>query len=212
MAHNTLAPWAEVVPDAPYPMSVEELLALPDTGGMYELVEGRLVRMPPPSGVGASGMSVKLSTALQLFVEAHGLGHISGADGEYVLSKPGEPVTALAPDVAFVRAERMPQFGTPAWEAAWHVAPDLAVEIASPNQYRPEMTAKAVRYLDAGTRLVWIAWPRYRQVDVWRAGSNQPAVTLNVGDRLEGEDVLPGFTYAVADLFSGPMGLGSRQP
>lgn len=205
MAHETFAPWAEVVPDAPYPMSVEELLALPDNGGgMYELVEGRLVRMPPPSGVGASGMSVKLSTALQNFVDARGLGHVSTADGEYVLSAPGEPTTALAPDAAFVRAENMPPFGTPAWDAAWHVAPDLAVEIASPNQYRPEMAAKAQVYLAAGTRLVWVVWPKRKEVDIWRRGDSQPAATLHVGDMLSGEDVLPGFAYAVANLFAAP--------
>lgn len=204
MAHDTFAPWAEIVPDAPYPMSVEGLLALPDDGGgMYELVEGRLV-MPPPSGGGASSTAMSLGAALTLFVHSHALGAVTGPDGAFVLSAPGEPDTVLAPDVAFVRAQHMPKFGTPEWDAAWHVAPDLVVEIASPNQYRPEMAAKSRMYLAAGTRLVWVVWPKSKEVDVWRMGDLQPAATLGVGDTLSGKEVLPGFGYLVANLFAGP--------
>ncbi len=81
------------------------------------------------------------------------------------------------------------------------LAPDLVAEIASPNQYRPEMADKAQRYLAAGVRLVWVVWPKYSQVDVWRPGSDQPVATLNVDDQLDGLDVLPGFTYPLARLF-----------
>jgi Uma2 family endonuclease len=50
MRQETLAPWAELAPDAPFPMTVDEALALPDDGRRYELVEGRLVRMPLSGG------------------------------------------------------------------------------------------------------------------------------------------------------------------
>lgn len=123
------------------------------------------------------------------------------ADGEYILSQPGQPLTALAPDVAFVRADRAPVPGTPEWDAAWHLAPDLAVDVATPNQYRPEVAEKARRYIHAGVQLVWIVWPRYRQVDVWRPGSQQPVSTLTTADFLDGVVVLPGFTYPIANLF-----------
>lgn len=201
MAHDIFAPWAEVVTGASYPMSVDELLAQPDDGWTYELVEGRLVRMPP-SGIGASGMGVTLSAVIYSFVRQNHLGHVSGADGEYILSVPGELDTALAPDVAFVRADRLPQRDTPEWDRPWRLAPDLAIEIASPNQYRPEMAAKALYYLRAGVRLVWVVWPRQKQVDVWRPGQDHSIATLNVADSLDGLDVLLGFAYPLADLFS----------
>ncbi len=201
MAHDTLAPWAETVPDIKHPLTIEELLALPDDGSAYELVEGRLVRMPP-SGGGASSLAALLIIQLGNFVRPRGLGGITGADGEFVLSQPDEPITALASDVAFVQAQRVPPRDSPAWDQPWHLAPDLAVEIASPNRYRPEMAAKARRYLAAGVRLVWIVWPKQRQVDVWRPGADQPVATLGASDSLDGMDVLPGFTHPLADLFA----------
>ncbi|HEU5441213.1 MAG TPA: Uma2 family endonuclease [Ktedonobacterales bacterium] len=201
MAHETVAPWAEVVPGASYPMRADDLLMLPDDGTTYELVEGRLVKMPP-SGVGASGMAITLAAALHGFVRGNKLGHVSGADGEYVLSRPDEPDTALAPDVAFVRADRMPSRDSTEWDRPWRQAPDLAAEITLPNQFRPEMAEKARIYLSAGTRLIWIIWPKYKQVDVWRHGADQPVQTLGIADSLDGLDVLPGFSYSVADLFT----------
>ncbi len=197
MRSEALAPWAEIVPDVG-PMTVDELLALPDDGWQYELVEGRLVRMAP-SGIWASGVAMRLGARLTVFVEDHSLGIVTGADGEFDLGAG----TSLAPDVAFVRAERMLPPDSPLFEKAWPLAPDLAVEVASPNQYRPEMAAKARHYLTAGARLVWVVWPRRREVDVWRPGDAQkPSATLVQADILDGLDTLPGFTYPVGRLFN----------
>jgi len=79
-------------------------------------------------------------------------------------------------------------------------APHLAVEVASPKQYRPGMKAKAERYLAGGTSLVWVVWPGRRQVDVWRPDDIQPTI-LGSDDTFDGETVALGFTIAVADLF-----------
>src|SRR5579863_4181078 len=140
--HTTLAPWAEEVPGASYPMTVDELLALPDDGQWhYELVEGRLVRMPG-SGWEAARIAARLVIALGGFVEAHNLGAVTGADGTYDLTPPDAPTqTALVPDVAFVRAAHVPTPGSPNYVTAPHLAPDLVAEIVSPNQYHPEMNA-----------------------------------------------------------------------
>jgi Uma2 family endonuclease len=82
------------------------------------------------------------------------------------------------------------------------LAPDLAAEVVSPSQYRPEMADKAKRYLDRGVRLVWIIWPQRKEVDVWRSTSLQaPVATLRIVDSLDGYDVVPGFTCPLADLF-----------
>jgi Uma2 family endonuclease len=64
------------------------------------------------------------------------------------------------------------------------------------------MIEKAHAWLAAGARLVWVIWPGARQVDVWRMGADEPPATLNAGDLLDGMDVLPGFSFAVADLFT----------
>jgi Uma2 family endonuclease len=197
---DKLAPWADIVPDTG-PMTTEELLALPDDGWQYELVEGRLVRMPP-SGLDASTLALRLGGALIAYVEAHNLGRATGADGGYEIARTGGKATTLAPDAAFIRAERLPPHVSFDTSKAVPFAPDLAVEVASPNQYGRQMGAKARRYLRAGTRLVWIVWPRRRQVDVWRPGDQTPSQSLGLADSLDGLDVVPGFTYPLAKLFA----------
>ncbi|MGH2517006.1 MAG: Uma2 family endonuclease, partial [Ktedonobacterales bacterium] len=177
------------------------LLAWPEDGWMYELVEGRLVRMPSCGGE-ASLVAGNLLAEVVLFLRTHKLGRATGSDGTYNLTQPDDTEeTALVPDVAFVRADRVPARTSPEFAKAWRLAPDLVAEVVSPSQYRPEMAAKAKRYLEAGVRLVWIVWPKYQQVDVWRTGADQPIATLKLGDALDGLDVLPGFSYALSDLF-----------
>ena len=195
MQQQKLAPWGVVIA-TDRPMTVDDLLNLPDDGHMYELVEGQLVRMLP-SGGGASSLALRLGARIEAFVEQHNLGAVTGADGEFDLGHG----TALAPDVAFVRAERVPPPTSPIYEKAWPLAPDLAVEVASPNQHRPAMARKAQHYLNAGTRLVWVVWPKRKEVDVWRPGDIKPSATLSVGDVLDGLDILPGFTYPLERLF-----------
>ena len=190
-------------------MTVDDLLALPDNGWMYELVEGRLIRIPG-SGGEASRIAVRLIIALGMFVEAHQLGVITGADGTYNLTQPGDPAeTGLVPDVAFVAAARVPPRTSPEYAKAPHLAPNLVAEVASPSQFRSEMKDKAERYIQAGVRLVWVIWPKRQQVDVWRpdaAGVARLVTTLkaSVGDALDGLDVLPGFTYPLADISREP--------
>jgi Uma2 family endonuclease len=193
---DALAPWAEIVPHTGL-MTEEELLALPEDGWQYELVEGRLVRMPP-SGLRATQIAFIIGAALFAFVQPRKLGVVTGADGGYRLG----PGTDLAPDVGFIRADRLPPRSSPDYDRLVSGAPDLAVEVASPTQRRSALRRKAQRYLAAGTQLVWIVWPKHRQIEVWRPGDTQPAATLGVADSLDGGDVLPGFTYPVSDIFA----------
>ena len=196
------APWAEVVPNMPS-LTVDELHAIPDDGWSYELIEGVLVRMPL-SSPGSSGVAMRLLIRLGAYVEDHALGMVSGEQGGYRLD-PAHPLdTEVAPDVAFVQASRVPSPTSPDYYGrGWQLAPDLAVEVASENQFAPGMGVKAHLYLRFGTRLVWVIWPRYKRVDVWRPGDDAPTA-LGVKDTLDGEDVVPGFTYAVSRLFPEP--------
>jgi Uma2 family endonuclease len=156
----------------------------------------------PQSGFEASNIAARLLAYLLLFVEGRGLGRVTGEAGGYRLDPARPRDTELAPDVAFVRADRLPARTSPDYRKALQLAPDLAVEVASENQSRPAMSAKAERYLTLtfGTRLVWVIFPRWQQVDVWHPGDTAPT-TLIVGDLLDGESVVPGFTYPVVDLF-----------
>ena len=98
----------------------------------------------------------------------------------------------------------MPARDSAEYKRAWRVAPDIVVEVVSPSQFRPEMAVKAQRCLAAGMRLIWVVWPRYQQVDVWRPGAAQPTQTLARGEQLDGLGVLSGFTYPLARMIGPP--------
>lgn len=201
VADVLVAPWAEPAPP-PYSgrlCTVADLAALPEDGWVYELVAGRLVRMPPPKERHGY-LESEIGATLRAHVKPRGLGRVYVGETGFDLTLPGEPVqTVLGADVAFLQTERVPPQSND--DDAYVVGPpDLVVEIASPSQFRPEMGAKAWLWLQRGARLVWVIWPRRRQVDVWTPVQDVP-VTLTIGDALDGADVVPGFTYALADVF-----------
>ncbi len=102
-----------------------------------------------------------------------------------------------APDVSFVSRERIPADGVP--EGFWNIAPDLTVEVVSPSERPDDVQDKVIDYLTAGTRIVWVIYPRTKTVTVYRSLQNIRVLTTN--DTLSGEDVVPGFSCQVSDLF-----------
>jgi len=196
---HPLAPWAEVVPDAPYPMTVDALLTWSDDDRYrYEVVEGVLVRVAgtrPPAGRATR----RLFRPLDAYVEAHALGTVTLPDEVYDFERTGQPNTGLLPDLGFYPHTRDalidPRHALP-------FAPDLAVEVAGSSQKQADMDAKARRYLAAGTALVWVLWPERQRVGVWRHDGRAPVATLASSEMLDGRDVVPGFTHPVADIFA----------
>jgi len=210
---NNIAPWAEIVPDAPYPMSQEEFERWPEEPGWhYELVLGRLVRMPAKARHGM--FTHRISRMLENFIEEHNLPWIvvdqnTGFKLPVPWLPPEQKVT-LAPDVALVAEERtssihMLEEGE---DEFWPLAPDLAVETASKasNQYRPEMKEKVLGtsekpgYMQVGTREVWVLYPWQKELDIWHYGEHGPEVhTFKADERIE-SPLLPGFTPAVKEF------------
>ncbi|HZS88999.1 MAG TPA: Uma2 family endonuclease [Chloroflexota bacterium] len=147
---------------------------------------------------GAGRINRRLYDQLARFVQAHRLGTVAQPDEVYDFENGGQKDTGLLPDIGFYYAWREPLVDP---DKPYPFAPDLAVEVASPSQSRRAMQAKAARYLRGGTAVVWVIWPKRRQVDVWHPGGGEPTV-LGSGDALDGEDVIPGFTYPVDELFA----------
>jgi Uma2 family endonuclease len=79
------------------------------------------------------------------------------------------------------------------------LAPDLAVEVVSPSDSANAVHEKVLEYLSAGVQLVWVVHPIQRTVTVYSEGP--VAHVLSEGDTLNGGDLLPGFSLAVADIF-----------
>lgn len=176
-------------------LTADDLLRLSADGGRYELVAGEL-RTMSPSGEVHGGIAATFTTYLNVYVLAHRLGRVFAAETGFLLAT--DPDTVLAPDVAFVRAERL---GV-ASSGFHRGAPDLAVEIVSPNDRYTEVDDKVATWLACGTRMVVVVNPRRRSLAVHR--SAVAVRHLTVEDRLDGEDVVPGWTLAVRDLFDTP--------
>ena len=137
-----------------------------------------------------------LGMALAQFVKAHALGVVFGAETGFTIAS--DPDTVRAPDVAFVRRERMPESGLPT--GYWPGAPDLAVEVISPSDTYTEVEQKVIDWLDAGTRMVLVVNPRTRTITVYHSHTDVTRLTLS--DLLTGGEVLPGFTCAVSEVFA----------
>lgn len=176
-------------------VTADELFRMPDGGSRHELVRGELHTMSP-AGFEHGAIIMNIASPLAAHVRAHALGVVCGAETGFMLAS--DPDTVMAPDVAYVRRERMPSSGRP--RGFWRGAPDLAVEVLSPTDAPREVEDKARAWIEAGARLVVLVDPRSRTVAVHRP--NGPRSALSGSDVLEGEDVVPGFRLAVADIFA----------
>jgi Uma2 family endonuclease len=161
----------------------------------WELLEGRVVRMSLP-GARHGVITARIAS---LFAEyaRHTQSGVAAVESGCLLTR--NPDTVVGPDVSFMCKPRIPKAGVPVrW---WDFAPDLIVEIISPDNRMSELRPKLARYLNAGARVAWVVEPDDKTVTVYRLHS-QPQ-TLGIGDTLEGGDVLPGFSCAVAEFFAG---------
>lgn len=105
------------------------------------------------------------------------------------------PDTVRAPDVAFICSARLPDPPPPGFA---ELAPDLAVEVLSPDDRPGEVLEKVADWLKGGCRLVWVVDPRRKLARVYRADGTEALVTSS--DSLDGEDVLPGFSCELAGI------------
>lgn len=175
--------------------TADELLAMPRDGVRRELVDGE-VREMPPAGHRQGRVAMRVSTPLHHFVTSGRLGEVYAAETGFRLAS--DPDTVRAPDVAFVRAERVEEAGDP--ESYFPGAPDLAVEVISPTDRYSDVLAKVGDYLNAGTRRVVLVDPQNRTVSVFAADGER--ADLTEGDVLDGGDVVPGWTLPVRDIFA----------
>jgi Uma2 family endonuclease len=131
--------------------------------GLWELVDGRFVFMSP-AGARHGRVVARVSRALSDFVEAQDVGVVLVGDVGFVLRR--RPDAVRAPDVAFVRAERVAG-GLPA--EFFPGPPDLALEVTSPSDRWPDVEHKAREFLAAGTRAVWVIDPEQRMARIYTA-------------------------------------------
>lgn len=181
------------VPDMGAPlMTAEELLRTSIPNKRTELVRGHLV-VREPAGWRHGEVTMNLAARLAHHVDLTGAGKIVAAETGFTLFR--APDTVRAPDIAFVRRERLPD---PATRGFAELAPDLVVEVLSPDDRPGETLAKVGDWLEAGVRLVWVIDPERRLARVYRLDGTESVVSER--EQLKGEDVLPGFECEVASI------------
>lgn len=176
------------------PVAAEELLLMADDGVRRELVLGE-VRETNPAGNLHGRIAARLAARLFQHVETHNLGTVFAAETGFKIAN--NPDTVRAPDAAFVRRERVEEVGEV--EGYWPGAPDLAVEVISPNDSYTGVEEKVAAWLAAGTRAVVVIEPRTKTVTV--RSSRTEIRVLTEGDVLDVGGVVPGWKMPVADVF-----------
>lgn len=142
-----------------------------------------------PAGAKHGKIHLMIGSRVEQFATARDRGTVFGAETGFILAR--NPDDVLAPDMAFVRKDRLPPEGEP--EGFCELVPDLVVEVVSPSERMTDILAKVMAYLDAGVRLLWLVEPRRRIVTVY--GPDKRGRILGEGDALDG------FRLAVADDF-----------
>jgi Uma2 family endonuclease len=170
----------------------------------YEMVDGELVEVV--MGAEAGYVAGQLISLLRTHCAANPVGWPFPSEVGYQLFS-NRPKLVRKPDVSFVRLGRLPEETLPRGNIRF--APDLAVEVVSPNDLYYEVDTKVAEYRAAGVPLIWIISPPTRRVLIRRGGTISE---IGENDELSGEDVIPRFRCRVAELFQPPLGVNPTAP
>jgi Uma2 family endonuclease len=136
---------------------------------------------------------MRLGARLQIFVANNGLGDIYSPDTTFMIG-----TEERLPDLAFLSRERIPADGVP--YGKWTIAPDLAIEVISPNDVWEKVNDKIHDYFAAGVKQVWLVALKHREVHIYDSAVQPRVLTEN--DELTNAALLPGFSCRVGELFS----------
>lgn len=174
-------------------MTAEELMQLPDSPFRHELINGELITMPLPKAPHGRA-AMRLGAPLAQFVWDHDLGEVYDHSGFQLTVNPD---TVLGPDIAFISKQRLNEINEV--EGYWQGPPDLAVEVLSPGDRPGKVNKKISRWLESGTKQVWIVDRKHRKVTVYRSESD--TTTFSGSDHLESQDLFPGFQIPLDRIF-----------
>ncbi|MBM3998486.1 MAG: Uma2 family endonuclease [Planctomycetes bacterium] len=174
--------------------TAEQLYSIPDDGNRRELVEG-VLSMMSPAGCEHGRIAGRIFLRLATHVEQHALGETYAAETGFRISE--SPDTVRAPDAAFVSRGRLEAAAPTAGFLS--LAPDLVVEVVSPNDSFSSVEAKAADWLRAGCQVVLVADPGNSTIHVYESGSG--IRLLRSGDRFSAGPVCGGWSLDVDDAF-----------
>ena len=157
----------------------------------YEIVDGQ-PEEKAMAGARHGRVVMRLGARLEMHVEQHQLGGIYSPDTTFQIGR-----NERLPDLAFVSAARIPEGGEP--EGIWPMAPDLAIEVISPNDLWEKVQSKVREYFAAGVQQVWLVSWQQRTVSLYDSPTH--VIILTEEDTLTSAALLPGFSCHVSDIF-----------
>jgi Uma2 family endonuclease len=168
----------------------EEFIARPENEErLFELIDGEIVEKVVTQAHGI--VAANFATHLNLYAWQRPIGRVA-VEARHRPADDDE--NDRLPDVSFVADMSKAVVR----EGAVLSMPDLAIEIKSPSDSLRKMREKARYYLANGTKLVWLAFPEQRVIEVYTPADEY---ILGEDEILTGGDVLPGFAVPVRDLF-----------
>jgi len=171
-----------------------ELQALPEDGFIHEVVNGELI-MSPKNNFQHGTIASRLLIALGNHAQQGRLGVVlDSSTGFWMRNR-----NCRAPDVSFIAKGRLSGW-KPSAQEFFAGAPDLAVEILSPNNTRSQIDGRLKDFFESGTVVAWIIDPDAQRAELCHSLTQRKLV--GSGGFLEGEDLLPGFRYPIANLFA----------
>jgi Uma2 family endonuclease len=173
-------------------ITADELLAMGDIG-RCELIDGEIIHMAP-AGAQHGGIAGQVYGFIWTFVMPRKLGRVFTAETGFTIKR--NPDTVRAPDIAFVKSNRLPN---EEYAGFFDGAPDLAVEVCSPSDRWSEVLAKIDQWLAVGCTSVWVVDPPSKSIEIYRRDSQ--SVRYHVGQKITDEPTLPGFELSVEDIF-----------
>jgi Uma2 family endonuclease len=161
---------------------------------LYEIVDGKIVEKE----MGARDVEIAVTVVqyLGMFARTHRLGR---ALMEFIFRIDQARDLQRRPDVAFVSHAKWPVHRRVPDVAVWDMVPDLAIEVVSPSNSADQLQEKIHDYFKAGVVGVWVIYPR--QQEVYMYASPTQIQVLQLGQELDGGDVVPGFRLPLAALF-----------
>src|SRR5688572_5787908 len=148
---------------SPALLTADDLIRLQPPHKRTELVRGHMI-VREPAGYRHGDIAMSITLAIGQYLRTNPIGRMVAAETGFVLFT--NPDTVRAPDVGFVLRDRIPE---PMPRGYARFAPDLAVEVLSPDDRPGEVSEKVADWLKAGTQLVWVIDPDRRLARIHRA-------------------------------------------
>lgn len=175
-------------------LTAEEFFLRQDLDGQVELVKGEVIQMPPAEPYHGS-ICLSIGMLLKLHAKQHDLGHVFSNDGAVITER--DPDSVRGADVGYISYAKIPKGPLP--RGPLSIPPDLIVEVRSPSDRWKDIQRKVLEYLDAGVTVVCVVDPTTETARIYR--NDRDEEQLKNGDLVTFDDVLPGFSVPLKQLF-----------